>query len=303
MFESSFLTNFQDEGPFHYEPGNIELYIRQLAKYEPIAGGNKLFKLKYNLQKARECGKTKILTFGGAFSNHIAAVALAGKIEGFETLGIIRGEQISISNVTLSRASCDGMQLIFVSREDYRRKNDSDFLSALVQDIDSYFIIPEGGANADGVKGCIEILGETDSSFDYITVCCGTGTTAAGIILSMQPHQKLLGFSILRDQGFMEKEIQNWIDIFQPTQRLPLWEINHDFHFGGYAKSNAELDAFCKNFQNKTGVAIEPVYTGKMFWGLEELIEEGYFKTDTKVLSIHTGGLQYKMCNFGEYLV
>lgn len=293
MFENSFLRKIQDEGPFHYEPGNIDLYIRQLAKYEPIAGGNKFYKLKYNLLKAKELGKTKILTFGGAFSNHIAAVALAGKIEGFETLGIIRGERSSISNVTLSRASDNGMKLIFVGREDYRRKNEPDFLSTLVQNIDSYFVIPEGGANADGVKGCMEILDEKDNFFDYITVCCGTGTTAAGLILAMNPLQKLIGFSVLRDNGFMEKEIQKFIGLFPSAQRLPLWEINHDFHFGGYAKSNDELDSFCKNFQHKKDIAIEPVYTGKMFYGIEKLICEGCFKAGSNILAIHTGGLQY----------
>jgi len=284
-----------DQGPL-FENSGCSVFIRQLALNEPVTGGNKVFKLKYNLIKARGEGKKKLLTFGGTYSNHIAATALAGKREGFETYGVIRGEAASARNNTLTRAVADGMHLIFVSREDYRKKNDPEFLKTILTNYDEFYIIPEGGANAEGVKGCLEILNEDDSKYDHIVVSCGTGTTAAGIIMSMKPYQQLTGISILRDGGSIESEIKKWIDEFKPSQRLPLWEINHDYDFGGYAKKNNELENYCTKFEKQTGIKIEPIYTGKMFWGIEKLIEKGYFKPSSKILAIHTGGLQY----FGE---
>ena len=277
----------------YFRPAGVEVTIRLLTVNESITGGNKRFKLKYNLAKAKHLGYKKILTFGGAFSNHIAATARAGAIQGFETVGVIRGEKSSETNVTLSRARADGMKLIFVSREDYRKKNEPAFLDAFINNHDQYYLIPEGGANAEGVRGCMEILCEADSIFDYITVCCGTGGTAAGLLMSMKSHQTLIGFSVLRDNGFIEDNINKWVEHFGNNQRHGTYEINHDYHFGGYARTTPELNNFCKSFSDETGIQIEPIYTGKMFFGINKLLDKEFFKKNSRLLVIHTGGMQY----------
>ena len=281
-----------DSEPFFYD-GEISLTVRRLDVADPVTGGNKWFKLRYNLERLQKEGFSKLLTFGGAWSNHIAAVARMGKLSGIETFGIIRGGESSLQNVTLTRARNDGMKIIFVSRESYKRKNEPAFVAEIVENPESFFIIPEGGSNLEGVRGCTEIFDKTDSQFTDIVVACGTGTTAAGLILSMHKHQKLTGFSVLRDNGSIEKNINQLMEQISPDIQPMNWKIQHDFHFGGYAKTNSELNQFISDFNRKTGIPSEPVYTAKMFFGLEKLIQHGYFEPGAKILAIHTGGLQY----------
>jgi len=273
-----------------YQQFGVKLFVRPLGAHEPVTGGNKWYKLKYNLQKAHSLGADTIITFGGAFSNHIAATARAGKSAGFKTIGIIRGEVSSAENITLTRAASDGMHLFFVSRENYRRKIEPGFVEEIIGKANNRYIIPEGGSNAEGVRGCAEILQPGDEQYDIITVCCGTGTTAAGIISSMKPHQRFIGFSVLKGGAFLESAISNML---LSQDGLPRWEINHQYHGGGYAKTTPDLISFCESLYAQTGIRTEPVYTGKMFWGLDDMIRKGKFNAGTKILALHTGGLQY----------
>lgn len=289
MFSTTQMVKVVDDGPYSFPEQQVQLYIRRLDLIDPVYGGNKWFKLKHNLLKAKQKGFTKVVSFGGAWSNHIAALARAGKINGFETVGIIRGESTSINNKTLTMSTLNGMKLIFCDREKYRHKDESNFLSEFLPNHYEYFIIPEGGSNYEGMLGCAEIINDTDHIFDVVSLSCGTGTTAAGILTSLQPNQQLLGFSVLKDGGSLEENILR----LSGNKIRAQWKIEHDFHFGGYAKNNSELLSFVEDFRIKYNIPIEPVYTGKMFFGLHTLIHSGYFKKDTKILAIHTGGLQY----------
>ncbi len=228
-----------------------------------------------------------LLTFGGAFSNHIAAVAFAGKEQGFKTIGIIRGEELrgKISeNPTLKFAEDCGMQFEFVSREDYRYKNQTLFLENLKKKFGDFYLIPEGGTNALAIKGCEEILTENDSTFDYICCSIGTGGTISGIINSILPHQKVLGFPSLKGD-FLKDEIRNFV-------KNDNWELITDYHFGGYGKVNEELIQFINHFYSQNQIPLDPIYTGKMVFGVIDLIQKNYFPIGSKILLIHTGGMQ-----------
>ena len=253
----------------------------------PFVSGNKFRKLKYNLLQAKTENQSTLLTFGGAYSNHIAAVAYAGKEKGFQTIGIIRGDELGDkieSNPTLKFAQECGMQFEFVSREDYRLKTDSAFLEQLENKFGSFYLIPEGGTNALAIKGCEEILTQEDGIFDYVACAIGTGGTISGIINSALPHQKILGFPALKGD-FLQDEIRNFV-------QNENWELITEYHFGGYAKVNDELIAFINWFFEQTQIPLDPVYTGKMVFGVFDLINKNYFPENSKILLIHTGGLQ-----------
>jgi 1-aminocyclopropane-1-carboxylate deaminase len=269
------------------ENAGVELSVLRLDLLHPIAGGNKVFKLKYNLLRAKEEGKESLLTFGGAYSNHIAATALAGKENGFKTIGIIRGERINPLNKTLRFAEEYGMHLEFVSREDYRNKATEDFLNKLQQQHHDALIIPEGGNNLEGFKGAMEILSDVKTDFDVVCCAVGTGTTLAGITASLKPHQQAMGIAVLRGKEMLERNIGSFLNSNANSK------INCDYSFGGYAKTSIELNDFVNNFTLKTNIQIEPIYTGKMFYAVFDLLEKGYFKAGNKILCIHTGGLQY----------
>ena len=263
----------------------IELQIKREDTLHPFISGNKYRKLKYNLEAALQQKQQSLLTFGGAFSNHIAAVAYAGKISKLKTIGIIRGEELKEKiNPTLKFAKDCGMQLHFVTRSDYKLKDISDFQENLVQKFGNFFLIPEGGTNELAVKGCEEILEETDKSFDLICSCVGTGGTIAGLINSSHPHQKILGFSALNHEK-LSLDINTFV--YQNN-----WEILNNFTFGGYAKITDKLLEFINDFKKKYNIKLDPIYTGKMMYGVIQLIKEGYFLPQTKILCIHTGGLQ-----------
>lgn len=273
--------------PFKF-PQGIQLYLKREDCLHATISGNKFRKLKYNLIEAKAQGATTLLTFGGAYSNHIAAVAAAGKECGFKTIGIIRGEELIekvLDNPTLRHAQDNSMQLHFISRSDYRRKANADFIEQLQSKFGMFYLIPEGGTNSLAVLGCEEILTEHDKQ-DFHFVCCavGTGGTIAGIINSSSEKQKVLGFPALKGD-FLFEEIRQW------TTREN-WDLCLDYHFGGYAKTTPELLEFIQNFQQQTDIAIEPIYMGKMLFGICDLIERGYFPANSRILAIHTGGLQ-----------
>ena len=266
---------------------DVSLYIKREDLLHPIISGNKFRKLKYNLEEAKKKGFKKLLTFGGAFSNHILAVAAAGKEFGFETTGIIRGEELRdkiAENPTLKQAQELGMHFIFVTREDYRNKNEQTQLEKWGILTEAFYIIPEGGTNDLAIKGCEEILKKEDDVFTHICCSTGTGGTISGIINSATENQKIIGFSSLKGE-FMSSQISNFVTKTN-------WEVNTDYHFGGYGKVNDELISFLNNFYKKTTIPLDPIYTGKMVFGILDLIEKNYFKKGSKILLIHTGGLQ-----------
>ena len=268
-------------------PNSISVHIKREDLIHPFVSGNKFRKLKYNLLQAKEEQQETLLTFGGAFSNHIAAVAFAGKEKGFKTIGIIRGDELrdKISeNPTLQFAENCGMQFEFVSRETYRLKQEISFLEDLKQKFGDFYLIPEGGTNDLAIKGCEEILTEEDAEFDYIACSIGTGGTICGIINSILPHQKVLGFPALKGD-FLKEEIRNIV-------KNNNWDLLTDYHFGGYGKVNIELIAFINQFFAENNIPLDPIYTGKMVFGVIDLIHKGYFPAQSKILLIHTGGIQ-----------
>ena len=285
QFDDSNSVNQQLDIKF---ANNIQVFIKREDLLHPQISGNKFRKLKYNLMAARKAGYQTLLTFGGAYSNHIAAVAAAGYEFGFNIIGIIRGEELIDkinSNSSLSLAQQHGMQFKFVSRTDYRDKNKPEFIKQLQHEFGEFYLIPEGGTNALAVQGCREILTEHDKQqFDYVCCAVGTGGTIAGVIESSLDTQTILGFSALKGD-FLHAEIEQW------TQKIN-WELINDYHFGGYAKTTPELLQFVQDFKQKTNIEIEPIYTGKMLFGLFDLIDKGYFAANSQILAIHTGGLQ-----------
>ena len=265
----------------------ITLHIKREDLIHPFVSGNKFRKLKYNLLQAKAEGKTKIITFGGAFSNHIAAVAYAGKEHNIETIGIIRGEELSSKiseNPTLTFAQNCGMKFDFITRDEYRFKDSLTFIEKLKEKYGTFYLVPEGGTNALAIKGCEEILTSEDSIFTHICCSVGTSGTISGIINSAKSNQKIIGFPALKG-SFLSDDIRNFVTNSN-------WELQSDYHFGGYAKINEELIRFINAFREKTSVPLDPVYTGKMMFGILDLINKGYFPVGSKILAIHTGGLQ-----------
>ncbi|CAM4407890.1 1-aminocyclopropane-1-carboxylate deaminase/D-cysteine desulfhydrase [Flavobacterium terrigena] len=268
-------------------PNSISLHIKREDLLHPIISGNKFRKLKYNLEEAKNKNQKVLLTFGGAFSNHIVAVAGAGAEYGFQTIGIIRGEELQnkiADNPTLVQAQQFGMKFVFISREQYRKKENSDFIKNLKTEFGEFYLIPEGGTNELAIKGCEEILSNSDSEFTHICSSVGTGGTISGIINSSSITQKIIGFSSLKGDF-----LQNDIAKFANKQN---WSINCDYHFGGYGKVTEELIHFINDFYLKYDIHLDPIYTGKMMFGILNLIESNYFPANSKILAIHTGGLQ-----------
>ncbi|MFX0558462.1 1-aminocyclopropane-1-carboxylate deaminase/D-cysteine desulfhydrase [Maribacter sp. CXY002] len=266
---------------------NITLAIKREDLLHPFISGNKYRKLKYNVLEAIHKKHTTLLTFGGAFSNHIAALSVAGKEKGLRTIGVIRGEELAQkwqTNPTLSLAHENGMRFKFVNRESYRTKTNPEFLDKLRQEFGQFYLVPEGGTNELAVKGCEEILDPIDIEFDKICVSTGTGGTITGLINASEDTQEVLGFSALKGD-FLKS------DIASMTAKRN-WKLICDYHFGGYAKISEELVLFINWFKKETGIPLDPVYTGKMVFGLLKMIENDSFAMGTKVLAVHTGGLQ-----------
>lgn len=264
-----------------------QLFVKPEYLIHTFISGNKYRKLKYNIKKAKELKKGVLLTFGGAYSNHIAATAYAGKLYGFKTIGIIRGDELISkveSNPTLKFAKSNGMQFKFVTREKYRSKLENDFIENLKLEFGDFYLVPEGGTNQLAIKGCEEILNDSDRDFDFICCSVGTGGTISGLINSSQSHQKILGFPALKGD-FIREDIRKFA-------KKKNWDLITDYHFGGYGKIKPELITFINDFNIRYNIPLDPVYTGKMMYGIFDLIEKQFFPKDAKILAIHTGGLQ-----------
>ncbi len=266
---------------------NAQVSLKPDYLIHSTVSGNKYRKLKYNLQKAQSENYKGILTFGGAFSNHIAATAAAGQALNIPTVGVIRGEELALKielNSTLKYAKSCGMHLEYVSRSDYKQKNDAAYLKLLLENFKNFYVIPEGGTNALAIKGCQEILSQEDLSFDIICCAVGTGGTIAGLINSSLPTQKIIGFPALKG-GFLNEDICK----FATQSNWKLWEA---YHFGGYAKVDSKLITFMNDFKTTYKIPLDPVYTAKMMYGIFDAIQTGKIPKNAKVLAIHTGGLQ-----------
>ena len=269
------------------ENTTVTLSIKREDCLHPYISGNKFRKLKYNLAQAKAEGKTTLLTFGGAFSNHILAVAAAGKEYGFKTIGIIRGNELHdkvAKNPTLLQAQEFGIIFDFVSRESYREKTSEAFVEKLNLKFGDFYLLPEGGTNELAVKGCEEILTEEDENFDYICCAVGTGGTISGIINCSKSGQQVLGFPALKGD-FLKEDIRKFA-------KGNNWDLVTDYHFGGYGKVTEELIIFINTFFKKYNIPLDPIYTGKMVFGVMDLIYKNYFPENSKIILIHTGGLQ-----------
>lgn len=265
----------------------IVLFVKREDELHPFISGNKFRKLKYNLESAKELGKTTLLTFGGAFSNHLLATACAGKEHGFKTIGVVRGNELQESwkeNPTLQMAAAFGMRFHFVSRDAYRQKSAPPFLKTLQNTFGDFYPLPEGGTNALAVKGCQEILSEDDTLFDVVCGAVGTGGTMAGLINAIRPNQKVWGYPALKGD-FLKEDICK----FAANDN---WRLITDYHFGGYAKMTRELVDFINDFKKSTGIPLDPIYTGKMLYGILDQVKKGQFEEGSHILAIHTGGLQ-----------
>ncbi|GJM29610.1 MAG: 1-aminocyclopropane-1-carboxylate deaminase [Cyclobacteriaceae bacterium] len=269
---------------------NIQLFVKREDLIHAEISGNKWRKLKYNLAEAGNLGYTRVITFGGAFSNHIHATAAAGAACDLDTVGIIRGEIIEPLNATLRQSKEWGMRLQSISREQYKKKSDPEYLDRLQNKFGPAYIIPEGGANQLGLKGVSEMT-EISDRFNFWCVSCGTGTTLAGLVTGLSKNEVVLGFPALKGGEYLEHEIDKLLRKAGTNPKVS-WELFTNYHFGGYAKISEELIEFIRMFRNSYGIILDPIYTGKMLFGVVDLIVNGYFPAESRILAIHSGGLQ-----------
>ena len=265
----------------------VRLLVRREDRNHPTVSGNKWWKLKYNLLHAMETKYDTIVTFGGAYSNHIYSTAAACHELGLKSIGIIRGEEIKPLNETLAFAHSMGMQFEFISREAYRKKTEPDFLKSLENKFGQCFIIPEGGTNPLAVKGCEE-LGNVllKTEFDYLCLPVGTGGTMAGLVNAFDGKRKIIGVPVLKGGGFLEDEIKLFL-----KSDFTNWQLNADYHFGGYAKTTNALNDFIVKMKEEN-IPLEFVYSGKLLWAVIDLVKQEFFEECSTVLILHTGGLR-----------
>lgn len=277
-----------------HDPILDEAGVRLLVKREdlnhPFVSGNKWWKLKYNLAEAKKQNQKMLLTFGGAYSNHIFATASAARELGLESIGIIRGEKTLPLNDTLAFAAKNGMQLHYVSREQYRTKTESQFIDELHNRFGDFYLIPEGGTNEFAIQGCEEFAQTLGSDYDYVCCSVGTGGTLAGLINGLSSNKAILGFASLKNGEFLKAEVAQWLHA--PKNN---WQIVTDYHFGGYGKTPESVQTIQKELLSKHGILFDLIYGSKMMAGVWDLIQKGLFRRDSTILVIHTGGLQGKV--------
>ncbi len=279
------------------EPAAVKQGVRLLLWRDDLAHpdlpGNKARKLKFNLAAARQQGHHTLLTFGGAYSNHVAAVATAGRLFGLKTIGLIRGDDVAPLNPTLTQAAADGMALHYLDRTAYRCRADPDFIAGQLARFGPAYVLPEGGTNALALPGCAELLTElrAHTAFDAVAVAVGTGGTLAGLLTGLAGQEQAVGVAGLKNGAFLRAEIDALTRQAQ-DRTFADYSLQTDYHFGGYAKYSAPLLAFIRQFEARHGVRLDPIYTGKLLFGVLDLIARGYFRRGSTVVAIHTGGLQ-----------
>jgi 1-aminocyclopropane-1-carboxylate deaminase len=264
----------------------VRLSIKREDMNHPNISGNKWWKLKYNLREATRLKKDTILTFGGAYSNHIYATAAAAHEVGLESIGIIRGDEVLPLNETLQFAKSCGMQLRYVSREKYREKNESYFIETLRGQFGDFYLLPEGGSNEFAVQGVAEFTETFKTPYDYLCCSVGTGGTMAGLVRGLSGSKKIIGFSAIRGSEYLYDEVRKL------EGRYANWEINGEYHYGGYAKATPDLLHFMEEFERVTGIPLDRIYTGKMMAGIFDLVRRNAFPAGATILAIHTGGLR-----------
>jgi len=270
------------------EGKSLEVWVKRDDLIHPHIMGNKWRKLKYNIEQAKKEGKTGLLTFGGAYSNHIAATAACANENSMKSIGVIRGDELNPeSNPTLRFAARQGMEFKFVSREEFRvLKKEPDIFNQEFQD---YYILPEGGTNHLAIAGCEEVVEEINTEFDYLLTALGTGGTMAGLLKGMKGNGELIGVSSLKG-AFVHEEFRSLLEANNISYTN--YQLLDNYHFGGYGKVTDELIDFINDFKSKTGIQLEPIYTGKMVFAFLDLVKKGIFKKNSKIILLHTGGLQ-----------
>ena len=272
--------------------------VLRLDLLHPLYGGNKIFKLKYNILKAKEEACEKVLTFGGAHSNHIFSTAAFCKEQGMPCVGVIRGREEEIKNSsTLLNAVKFGMQLHFVSNEDYRRKESTEFIQDLNEKFGRLYLIPEGGNNNEGVKGCTEILKEELTVYDYVFCACGTAATFSGIKISSSSNQKIIGISVLKGENKLIDSANHWMELFgkdpiKEDDSLQTSSILNSYHLGGYAAFSQQLFDFKNDFEKEKQITLDHIYTAKLFFAMNDLINKKEILNNKRILVIHSGGHQ-----------
>ncbi|KOV79422.1 1-aminocyclopropane-1-carboxylate deaminase [Nocardia sp. NRRL S-836] len=267
---------------------DIRLYLKRDDLIHPELIGNKWRKLRYNLDAARDAGHTRLLTFGGAFSNHITATAAAGYYFDFETVGVIRGEPHTPLNDSLTFAVSRGMKITYLDRQTYRRKTEPDVIAGLRESFGDVYILPEGGSNALAVQGCAELPGEIAADFDVLCCACGTGGTLAGVAHGLTSGQRAIGFSVLKNGDFLAEDVTQ-LQCSAFGQVGGNWTINTEFHFGGFAKRTPALDDFIADFRARHGIQLDWVYVAKMLYGVFALVERGAFAPGSRLVAVITG--------------
>lgn len=272
-----------------FEQSGLRLLVKREDQNHPFVSGNKWWKLKYNLEEARRFDQSTLLTFGGAYSNHIYATAAAAKETGLKSIGIIRGEEVLPLNHTLAFAESCGMKLYYVSRSAYRQKTETTFIQQLHDQFGDFYLIPEGGTNELAIKAVAEfasaLIHEID--FEYLCLPVGTGGTMAGFVRGFAGRKNIVGFSVLKGGGFLNDEVKKLA-----RDSFDNWHIMENYHFGGYAKFTDELIDFMKETESQHQLPLDQVYTAKMMFGILDLIEKNFFKRGSTILMLHTGGLQ-----------
>lgn len=297
---------------FNYEPiiktlpldSDYQLDVLRLDLLHPEVSGNKWFKLKYNIASAILQNKKTIITFGGAFSNHLAATAAYCQLTDLKSIGIIRGEETQELNVTLLKAKTNGMHLHFVNREFYSKKNDAEMELYLLEKFGEHYLIPEGGNNVEGIKGCMEIL-HPNWDYEYVICACGTATTYAGLVLGAKPHQMVVGISVLKGENKLVSETNELLHKVSPNNKIVIHsneEVNKDciatnciinnYCFSGYAKFDKALYEFKNKFESENAIPLDYIYTNKLFYAVFDLIKNKKFSPKAKLLVVHSGGLQ-----------
>lgn len=277
-----------------FEKFQLNIQIKRDDLIDPIISGNKWRKLKYNLKHVKDKGYQGIVSFGGAYSNHIHALAYACKAQNLKSIGVIRGEENYQDNFTLSQARKWGMQLHFVNRKTYREKNNSELLNRLNKQYPNFFIVPEGGSNALAIPGVAEICQELKSQTEYDTLITPVGSagTISGLIQGDNGEHNILGIAVLKQQDYLENEISGLLSTNDNAKNVQNWKILNEFHQGGYAKFSQSNLAQLKSFQQAVNIPFEPVYSGKMILALLALIQDNYFPKGHRIVLLHTGGLQ-----------
>jgi 1-aminocyclopropane-1-carboxylate deaminase len=276
-----------------FDKAGVQVLVKREDLNHPHVSGNKWWKLKYNLLEAQRLGKKTLLTFGGAYSNHLYATAAAASELGVESIGIIRGEETLPLNPTLAFVKSRGMHLHYVSRAAYRKKQEPAFIDHLHDRFGDFYLIPEGGTNLLAVQGVAEFARMLNQEYLFDSLCCaaGTGGTLAGLIRGLPAEKKIHGVAVLKGADFLCGEIEKWVG-----QSHTNWQLHTAYHFGGYAKCTPALSELIKKMKLENNLPLDHVYTGKLVAGVLDAAKAGRFGRGTSVLLLHSGGVQSTPC-------